>query len=276
LAITTLCHKEPLLRQLFAGVASGCHSSPGLKARGFLAVFYKYDSRRAKGDVAYQRSFDLMPNVDHVNPDSDVLALEICSRKTNLCKGEQTPEEFIAMCAKVADYCAKHAGKKRKPDILLPSNQAILGNPPKYFPPAYMTGRVTPDLYRLWIRDRSNVLFHEDKRLKRPYALNGSRVLYKMALHQAAARGQYDPFTGELIQWELIRQWKDIKGLLKEKAFWLMPTADHTDPASASLELEICSWRINTCKNDLSAAEFIELCNKVVDYAKQKAKGKQN
>jgi hypothetical protein len=32
--------KEPPLRQLFAGVASGCHSSPGLKIRGFLAGFF--------------------------------------------------------------------------------------------------------------------------------------------------------------------------------------------------------------------------------------------
>jgi hypothetical protein len=41
-----------------------------------------------------------------------------------------------------------------------------------------------------------------------------------------------------------------------------MPTVDHIDPFADTLELEICSWRINECKSGLTPQEFIDVCGK--------------
>ena len=52
--------------------------------------------------------------------------------------------------------------------------------------------------------------------------------------------GQYDPYTGELMNWKLISKWDtshDQPGGYK-KQFALMPTVDHIDPDM--MEFEIC------------------------------------
>jgi hypothetical protein len=43
-----------------------------------------------------------MPTVDHIDP--DLLAFEICSLRTNGCKSDLDPLEFVAFCRRVAKY----------------------------------------------------------------------------------------------------------------------------------------------------------------------------
>ena len=79
-----------------------------------------------------------------------------------------------------------------------------------------------------------------------------------------------DPFTGELLQWELINTWNPRKkdpSAHSVKKFRHLPTADHINPASDILDIEICSWFINGCKGNLGPQEFIARCKKVADYA---------
>jgi hypothetical protein len=43
-----------------------------------------------------------------------------------------------------------------------------------------------------------------------------------------------------------------------------MPTIDHVDPNR--LDFEICSWKINDAKSDMTREEFVNMCSTVEDY----------
>jgi hypothetical protein len=47
-----------------------------------------------------------------------------------------------------------------------------------------------------------------------------------------------------------------------------MPTVDHKDPNSVTLEFEIVSWLVNDCKSGLSPEQFVNLCKKMVAHRK--------
>jgi hypothetical protein len=47
-----------------------------------------------------------MPTVDHIDP--DILDFEICSWRSNGCKSDLDPAEFVAFCRRVAAY--RHTG----------------------------------------------------------------------------------------------------------------------------------------------------------------------
>jgi len=48
--------------------------------------------------------------------------------------------------------------------------------------------------------------------------------------------------------------------------FPLVPTVDHKDPYAKEIEFEICSWIINSCKNDQTPGEFVTMCRDVKAY----------
>jgi len=84
-------------------------------------------------------------------------------------------------------------------------------------------------------------------------------------MHAAiCANGLRDPFTGEIMRWDLISTWdpakaKDLSDEMKQQ-YNLLPTIDHVDPYGTELKFEICSWRINRCKSTLTPDEFVEVC----------------
>jgi hypothetical protein len=53
----------------------------------------------------FLEEFTLLPTVDHIDPSTKALSFEICSWLVNCCKSGRTPEDFVALCAKVKDYC---------------------------------------------------------------------------------------------------------------------------------------------------------------------------
>jgi hypothetical protein len=221
-----------------------------------------YDAIKARGDIAYEKSFDLMPTVDHVDPDADTLALEICSWRINFCKSYQNPADFIATCRMVVEYQRIHPSSF----ILHPFPES----PQRWFLPEYLAGICTLDQYRKWLFSHAQILLNRDRKLKRPYALNGHMELYKQLINDAAQNGMHDPFTGDLLEWEKINSWnpakKDPSGH-SVRNFRLLPTADHVDPASDVLEIQICSLFMNDCKGNLNPQEFIAICGKVANDA---------
>jgi hypothetical protein len=231
-----------------------------------------YDFRKALGDVAYEKQFDDMPTVDHIDPDAKELALEICSWRINFCKSRQTPGEFLDMCETITAYCGQ--GENAAPCRAKQgtgSELPPLGSPAKYFLPDFLEGICTQDQYRRWLDGRAGKLFSADKRLKRPYAQPGAKWYYKQKINEAALQGRLDPFTGEVLRWELIGTWDPTKkdpDNASVRNFRLLPTVDHVDPESDALEFEICSWRINDCKGDLNPEEFVGVCKKVIEYQK--------
>ena len=147
--------------------------------------------------------------------------------------------------------------------------------------PGFLAGRITPAQYEKWLDRRAVHLRALDKQRKRPYSFKNSIAVYKALIHFAVVNsGQYDPYTGETLKWELIGTWVGRKTTDPQDApekfegkYALMPTIDHRDPDA--LEFEIISWRVNSCKNYLIPKEFIALCGRVFRHQLKKRRVKK-
>jgi hypothetical protein len=217
-----------------------------------------YDPTHTRKDVGYFKRFWLLPSVDHVDPDSDILDFEICSWLVNLCKGDMTPSGFIALCNKIASHrqvaTASSATGKAFPEA-----------PPLYFLPPFLEGILTLAQYRAWLEEKAHHLFVKDQKGNRPCVAGRTCADYKMAIHKAIwANGLLDPFTGDVMDWKSICGRKPGKAEVQQGN--MAPSVDHKDPASTNLEFEICSLMVNECKNDLNVDEFVGLCKKVVAF----------
>jgi len=137
----------------------------------------------------------------------------------------------------------------------------------KYPLPAFLEGRCTHAEYFKWLRGKGNNLLRRDKKRGKPYAANATQGVYKEKIHKAVIAGNgRDPYTGDMLAWELIGTWDTSHNQPDgyKKQFALMPTVDHIDPDV--LEFEICSWQSNGCKSDFKPDEFVEFCKRVVEY----------
>jgi hypothetical protein len=86
--------------------------------------------------------------------------------------------------------------------------------------------------------------------------------------------GGKDPYTGDPLRWDLIGEWDSNKdrasaapgayGAIKREYF-LLPVADHVDPDSEDLEIEMVSWIVNEGKSQMRPGEYRDLCRKVVE-----------
>ena len=136
----------------------------------------------------------------------------------------------------------------------------------KYQLPTFLVGVVTQEIYSKWLNSKTQTHLKRDKKLN-PTASGRS---YKEAIHKAVLKSDgKDAYTGEELNWKLINKYDNTKSKLLGRTykheFALLPTLDHVSERS-SINFDICSWRTNDAKNDLSIQEFIELCRKVVTY----------
>ena len=136
----------------------------------------------------------------------------------------------------------------------------------KYQLPTFLVGVVTQEIYSKWLNSKTQTHLKRDKKLN-PTASGRS---YKEAIHKAVLESDgKDAYTGEELNWKLINKYDNTKSKLLGRAykheFALLPTLDHVSERS-SINFDICSWRTNDAKNDLSIQEFIELCRKVIAH----------
>ena len=136
----------------------------------------------------------------------------------------------------------------------------------KYQLPTFLVGVVSQEIYSKWLNSKTQTHLKRDKKLNP----NASGKSYKESIHQAVLQSNgKDAYTGEDLNWKLINQYDNTKSKLLGRTykhqFALLPTLDHVSERS-SINFDICSWRTNDAKNDLSIQEFIELCLKVVTY----------
>jgi hypothetical protein len=149
---------------------------------------------------------------------------------------------------------------------------------PRYNPlhplPRFLKGRITQGQYSRWLDNRAHGIFARDKARGKAYARKASKAHYKSLIHLAVVNnGEFDPFTGERLAWELVGTWKhkkaeEIPGNFAGE-FALMPTIDHKDPDA--LDFEICSWRVNLSKGHFTPREFISFCRRVVRCSSKNA-----
>ncbi|MDD5672890.1 MAG: hypothetical protein PHC61_01895 [Chitinivibrionales bacterium] len=131
-------------------------------------------------------------------------------------------------------------------------------------------GVCTVSFYDKYLNCKADTLHKRDLRLKRPYALKGSKAIYKQKLHAAILKtGTRDPYTGDTLRWDLMSKWINTPKLSLalqgnfSRDFYLLPVVNHADPEADVLEFEICSWLVNASKTVLNPADYIALCKKI-------------
>ena len=132
--------------------------------------------------------------------------------------------------------------------------------------PEFLAGRITREKYISWLQRKAQAHVKRDRlRLKRQITLAD----YKMSIHLAveSSNGK-DWYTGEELAWEKISTYDNADSKSHraqyKTGFSLLPTVDHVITDRGDYDVVICSWRMNGAKSDLSLADFLTLCRKVI------------
>lgn len=140
----------------------------------------------------------------------------------------------------------------------------LCGMAAKYELPRFLTGVLNDGEYRKWLTQKAKSHAARDRRRGEFAAPH-----YKEAIHAAVIRSEgRDHYTRERLDWSLVSKYNNEAsrkgGIDYKKKFALLPTVDHVAPGSRNGGLEICGWRTNDCKNDLSLNELKAFCRKLL------------
>jgi hypothetical protein len=139
----------------------------------------------------------------------------------------------------------------------------------KYQLPDFLTGKCEPARYARWLQRKARAHAKRDReRFDKDICTVST---YKEQIHAAVvAGGDRDFYTGESLDWDLISKFENAAAKLGrteyKKAFWRLPTIDHTFDEQGRRKFVICSWKTNDAKNDLLLEEFHALCDAVRNY----------
>jgi hypothetical protein len=141
--------------------------------------------------------------------------------------------------------------------------------PKLYTLPAFLDRRVSEEAYVRWLRRKCTAHVRRDRK-RSAHAITGLDYRAKMHAAVCASEGR-DFYTGEPLAWELIGTYSNHdskQGRSSYKAsLAMLPTVDHVLMPDGTYDFVVCAWRTNDAKNDLSHAEFIALCRRVVEYS---------
>jgi hypothetical protein len=138
----------------------------------------------------------------------------------------------------------------------------------KYPLPPFLTGIITQEAYVRWLSRRSIAHIRRDKKRGNTTAINEA---YKKAIHLASVNSMgLDEYTGETLHWHLVSKYNNNesnKHRRKYKSlFSFLPTVDHVDDGLGEPNFKICGWRTNDAKADLTHAELVEFCRRVLAH----------
>jgi len=140
----------------------------------------------------------------------------------------------------------------------------------KYRFPEFLEDQCDPLEFDRWLERKARAHLKRDR--KRGNA-NATRESYKIAIYEAVIRSKgIDAYTGKTLRWDLISKYDNDqskrKGREYKKEFGDLPTVDHVGDGSGSPQFNICSWRLNDAKNDLTLDEFLTVCRDVLEFNK--------
>lgn len=140
----------------------------------------------------------------------------------------------------------------------------------KYQAPDFLSDIIDQATYEKWLHRKAMTHVRRDRGRGNISAQNSE---YKQAIHTAVIECQgFDSYTKEPLDWSLLSQYDNElskqHGRGYKKLFALLPSIDHVGDGLGSADFRICAWRTNDSKNDLPLDEFIALCQRVVDTAK--------
>jgi hypothetical protein len=120
----------------------------------------------------------------------------------------------------------------------------------------------------MWLHRKAVAHVRRDRKRGRANARNNE---YKLAIHIAVGESNgEDAYTGEPLDWKLIRQWDNSDAREQKKRFGLLPSLDHMPEEEMQPQFKICAWRTNDAKSDLPYKDFVALCERVVAFAKKR------
>lgn len=137
----------------------------------------------------------------------------------------------------------------------------------KYEQPPFLGNTVvTRQAYVRWLHRKART--HARRDSKR-WGCTIRVSCYKEAIHQAVLESKgRDFYTHEELDWSLISKYDNresqSEGAKYKKGLALLPTVDHMNPESREADFRICGWRTNDCKNDLTVAELLTFCKKLL------------
>jgi len=148
------------------------------------------------------------------------------------------------------------------------SRAIIFSMPEERLMPLFLEGVIEPKLYNRWLTRKAAALVRRD--LKRGHQCTAKQ--YRENIHNAVIRSEgKDEYTGETLAWELISTYNNDDSKLGKHGykagFALLPTIGHEVAESTTASFRICGWRTNDSKNDLSLEAFLQLCEKMLNYA---------
>ncbi|MGB7656330.1 MAG: hypothetical protein WBL74_12700 [Novosphingobium sp.] len=142
--------------------------------------------------------------------------------------------------------------------------------PKRYQIPASLADQgILHGTYERWLRRKAAAHVKRD-RLRAGHVITGE--LYRQRIHEAVSQhGTHDFYTGEKLDWKLVSTYDNVASKagrsVYKAGFALLPTVDHVLREDGKWDFVICAWRTNDAKNDMSHAEFIALCRRVVAHA---------
>ncbi|MEE4207793.1 MAG: hypothetical protein V2I43_00820 [Parvularcula sp.] len=143
-------------------------------------------------------------------------------------------------------------------------------NKNRYSVPAAL--EIEHSTYLRWLRRKAGAHLKRDRKRFPERDLTGES--YRLQIHEAVCHhGTQDFYTGEALDWSLVSTYDNAASKAGRTAyklgFALLPTVDHVFAPDGSWRFVICAWRTNDAKNDMSHADFVALCQRVVDHHKQ-------
>lgn len=150
---------------------------------------------------------------------------------------------------------------------MLDENKMIT-NKKKYPFPECLGDQCHPHDFEKWLEQKARAHLKRDRGRGNS---NATRETYKTLIYEAVVRSKgLDAYTGKKLRWDLISKYDNDEaksnGKKYKKQFGDLPTVDHVENGYASLQFNICSWRVNDAKNDLTMDEFLIVCKEVLNY----------
>jgi len=140
----------------------------------------------------------------------------------------------------------------------------------KYRFPECLKDQCHPLEFDRWLERKARAHLKRDRKRGNT---NATRESYKTEIYEAVIRSKgIDAYTGKKLRWDLISKYDNdqskTRGREYKKEFGDLPTVDHVDDGSDRPQFNICSWRVNDAKNDLTPDEFLVVCREVLDFNK--------
>lgn len=138
----------------------------------------------------------------------------------------------------------------------------------KYELPDFLRSIVDQKAYDRWLQHKAEA---HKKRDRSRGNTTATVAAYKVAIHHAVEHSSgRDAYTGEQLRWDLISKYDNEASKLGKRhykaGFALLPSVDHVGDGLGEANFKICAWRTNDAKNDLTYADFVELCRLVVQH----------